>query len=56
MFVWEITPTASEQVFVCAAIVRGSVNSLKLKILEDQIRLHMLSSGKTRPPMNPLTI
>jgi hypothetical protein len=39
------------------AIVRGGISSLIAEVLEDHIRLHMLSSGKARPsPMNSLKI
>ena len=39
------------------AIVRGGISSLIAEVLEDHIRLHMLSSGKAQPsPMNSLKI
>jgi DNA-binding FrmR family transcriptional regulator len=41
-------------VLMLLANVRGGVNSLMAKVLEDHIRLHLLSSDKSSAPPNEL--
>lgn len=41
-------------VLMLLANVRGGINSLMAEVLEDHIRLHMISPGKGSPPSTEL--
>jgi DNA-binding FrmR family transcriptional regulator len=41
-------------ILMLLANVRGGINSLMAEVLEDHIRLHLLSSDKSSPPPNEL--